>query len=224
MEGWGGHVQSGALRALAATRRDEAVPLLLDRVPYGATTNRARPSAVIAIGSLGRLQERAVRSQIAEALIDRLADPVQRVRSAAVGALQLMGATEALGALDSARGPLSAQERVRVDRAMRTIRASEKPKTAAVEKQLDELRTVVRKLKDSVESLEAKMLAAGRWQEDREQGQEEGRQEGRQEGQVSKEEGQEGAVGRAAGCPAWVRDGPELGAQREQVLTCMTTD
>lgn len=154
-DGYGGHAQSGALRALGATRREEAVGALLDRAAYGATSNRARPAAVVALGALGRLQERAVRQRIVEALVDLLRDPVHRVRDAAVTALQVAGATEAIGALEAVRAPLSVQEQVRVDRAIHAIRGADKPKAAAAEKQMDELREQIRSLRATVEKLEA---------------------------------------------------------------------
>lgn len=160
-DGFGGHVQSGAFRALAASRREEAIPLLTAATAYGATSNRARPMAVMALGGMGRLQDKAPRARIVEALVDLLRDPLHRVRGAAVTGLQMMGATEASGALEAYRRPLSVQEQVRVDRALQAIRAAAKPKPIESEKLMDELRETVRKLRDRVDALEAKAKEPG---------------------------------------------------------------
>lgn len=156
VEGFGGIAQSGAFRALAATRRDEAVSLLLERVPPGATSPRARSAAVAALAEIGRTRERGPREHTVGTLIDLLRDPSGRVRSAAVGGLQTMRAQEAVGALNAYRAPLALQEQVRVDRAVQAIQRPEDPKVPDLEKQLGELRDQLRKLQQTVQTLEAR--------------------------------------------------------------------
>ena len=60
------HAQCGALRALAATRSEAALPLLLARVERGATSHRARHVAVEALGSYGRFETKRRREQVVE--------------------------------------------------------------------------------------------------------------------------------------------------------------
>lgn len=160
VEGFGGIAQAGAFRALAASRHDDAIPILLERVAFGVTSNRARPAAVAALGQIGRVQsDKDTREEVVEQLTDLLRDPNQRVRSAAVGALQAMQAGEAIGALRSYGAPLSKQEQVRVDRAIAAIRSGGEPKPVAAEKELDELRDKLRKLGDTVQKLDARLKA-----------------------------------------------------------------
>jgi aminopeptidase N len=155
-DGFGGLAQAGALRALAATRRGEAIPLLLERVGYGATSNRARPAAVGALADIGKNAEKTIRERIVERLIDLLRDPNARVRNTAVAALQTVRASEAVSALESFRAPLPAQEQVRVERAIQAMQGGDDPKVSALEKQVEELRDQLRKLQDTVQHLEAR--------------------------------------------------------------------
>ncbi len=152
-----GFDQTGAFRGLAASRNEEAAKHLLARIPYGATSNRSRPFALHALGGLGRLQEKRVREQIVEQLVDGLRDPVDRVRDAAVTALKFAGAPEAIAALEAYGKSVSDQDRVAVDRAVGAIRAAQKPSAASQEKALEELRDKLRKLEETVGKLEAKM-------------------------------------------------------------------
>lgn len=155
-DGFGGLVQSGAFRGLAATRRPDAVPVLLDAVQPGATSNRARPAAVTALADLARFQERGVQEKVAARLIDLLRDENARVRGAAVSGLQTLRAREAIGALTAYRAPLARQEQVRIDCAIEAIRKGEEPRVAELEKQLAEVREQLRKMQDSVQKLEAR--------------------------------------------------------------------
>jgi len=156
-DGFGGIAQSGALRALAATRREEAVPILLDAVDYGALSPQCRPAAVSALADIGRIQERGLRERVVERLIDLLRDPDRRVRSAAVGALQTMQARNAASALEAYRAPLSTQEQVRVDKALQAVRRGEDGRVPGLEKQVEELQDKIRKLQDTVQRLEARV-------------------------------------------------------------------
>ncbi len=147
--------QSGALRGLAGARREEGVEVLEARIPYGATQERARPTAAMALGVLGRSQAKPRREAIAARLVDLLRDPSDRVRTGAVGGLAALGEPSAIGALTAYRAGISDQEKVSADRAMAAIRGAQKPKVPALEKQVDELREKLRKLEDAVGKLEA---------------------------------------------------------------------
>lgn len=149
--------QSGALRSLAATRREEALDLLLERAAYGATSNRARPAAVTALGPLGRSFDRRRREQVAERLQDLLRDPIDRVRRAAVTGLRALGDPRAIPALEAHRTGLSDQDKVSVDRAVQAIRQAVKPKVPALEKGVDELREKLRKLEDRLGKMEGRL-------------------------------------------------------------------
>jgi aminopeptidase N len=154
---FGGHVQSGALRALAATRRSEALPVLIEQSRVGATPFNARPASVFGLGELGRNLLRGERERARERLVDLLRDPVPRIRQAALMALGNLGDPDALSALTAYRASVSEQEQLGVDRVLRALRSSETPRTAALEKHVDELEGKLRKLDDALQRLEARI-------------------------------------------------------------------
>ena len=154
-EDFSGFMQSGAFRGLAATRKSEAVDILLERVPYGATQHRGRPAAVAALAELGSVQEAGRREQIVEALVDLLRDPVEKVRRAAAQGLKTVHATEAIPALEAYRSALPQQEQVKLDRLLDKLRVDEKPTERSLQKQLEELRDKFRTLEDRLQKLES---------------------------------------------------------------------
>ncbi len=152
---WSGFGQSGALRGLAATRRREALDMLLAKVGYGCLPQRARPAAVGALADIGTVQEKPGREPVVEQLLDLLRDPEPRVRKAAANGLKTVEAREATGQLERYRRSLSVQEQVEVDRILQTLRAEKPPRQAALQKQLEELQEKHRKLEDRVQKLES---------------------------------------------------------------------
>jgi hypothetical protein len=155
--GYNGIAQSGALRGLAATRRAEAVDLLLDKVGYGQTSNRARPNAIVALADIGRGQEKANRERIVEKLVDLLRDPWRHSRRAAVFALSRMRAPEALDALEAYARSRSDQERAGIERQIASLRAEDKLDGSALKKQVEDLRDKLRKLEDQFQKVQAKV-------------------------------------------------------------------
>ncbi len=154
-DGFGGHVQSGALRALGSSRRPEALALLLERCRPGATSNRARPAAAAALAEFGRTLDRGPREQVRERLVDLLRDPHERMRKAAVLALETLGDPEAAPALMAYRSRVSEQEQPQIDRIVAALHTAT-PATAS-EKQLEELQAKIRTMSAALERLEAKM-------------------------------------------------------------------
>lgn len=157
VDGFGGHVQAGALRALAASRHPDALGLLLERSRLGATSDRARPASASALGELGRTLERGDRERVRERLIDLLRDPSERVRRAALLGLETLGDAAAMGAIGAYRAGVSAQEQAAIDRILAGLRSADAPRAAAAEKQVEELHAKVRKLGAALEKLEARL-------------------------------------------------------------------
>ncbi len=151
---------TGALRGLAGTRRDEALDVLLAHTQPGAVSNRARPAAATSAGVLAALLEKPYRARTAEALADLLRDEIDRVRLGAMAGLAALGEARAIPALRAYRGGRSAQEKVGVDRAIERIRGAQGARAKAAEKELDELRTKVRKLEEALQRVEAKLEKA----------------------------------------------------------------
>ncbi len=156
-DGYGGFAQSGALRALAATRRKEALAALVAAAAPGATSNRARPAAVGALGDFGKVLDGRGREVAAETIIDRLRDESPRVRQAAVAALKSLEDARGIPSLLAYREGRPAQEQVAVDRAVAALRAGAKPRAKEREKDLEELHVELRKLKTAVGRLEARV-------------------------------------------------------------------
>ena len=154
-----GFEQSGAFRALAGTRRGEALDVLLDGTACGRTSNRARPAATQAAGVLGGRLERRARERALDRLVDLLRDPIDRVRTAAVGGLAALGEPAAIPALEAYARTLSDQEAVAVRRALAAVRAKARPAEPAKEKALDDLRQTVRRLEERLGRLEAREAA-----------------------------------------------------------------
>ena len=156
-DGFGGHVQAGAFRALAATRRREMATVLLEATGVGKTSNRARPAAVAALGTLGHVLERGDRERVRDRIVDLLRDPIERVRRAALGSLETLGDAEAIGAIESFRGSVSEQEQMTVDRVLSTLRGEDRPRVVALEKHVEDLEAKLRKLGAVVDRLEARL-------------------------------------------------------------------
>lgn len=152
-----GIAQMGAFRGLAATRREEAIPALLERARYGATSNFARHAAAHSLGDIGQGQEKAQREEIMEALVDLLRDPWPLVARMAAVALQTMRAPEAIPALQAYARGLSHQNEVAVEKIITALRDEDKLDGSALKKQVEDLREIIRKLQERIESLEAKI-------------------------------------------------------------------
>ena len=95
-----------------------------------------------------------------ERLSDLLRDPWERVgRFAAVG-LGTIKAPEAIGALEAFSRGLAHQDRVSVERIIKSLRQQDKVDGSALKKQVEELHDKVRKLEDQLQKLEARMEPA----------------------------------------------------------------
>jgi len=156
-DGYHGFAQSGAFQGLASTRRQEAIGLLMEKVVYGACTNRARPAAVSALADIGKGQEKLTRERIIEIIIDLLRDPWDRVRGAAAQGLGTMKATEAIPDLEAYTKTLPFQDQVEVEKIISSLRQEDKLDGSAIKKQVEDLQEKLRKLEDQVQQLEAKI-------------------------------------------------------------------
>ena len=156
-DSYNGFEQSGALRALAATRDARALELLLARTVAGQTSDRARPAAAHALGQLARRLEKRPRERAIERLVDLLRDHVGRVQLAAAHGLELAHAKGAILDLQGFRATQTQQEQVRIDHIIANLRKSEDPRLGAAEKDLEELRDKLRKLEGRFERLYARV-------------------------------------------------------------------
>jgi aminopeptidase N len=146
--------QAGALRALAATRKREAIdPLIARSLPDHAPTI-ARAAALTALGGLARVVDRADRTRIIEHLVDRLRDPERRASAAAAQGLFAAKAGEADGALRAWRTTLPHQETPGIDRQLAALHMSDDGAAKALEGKVEELTGKLRAMADRLEKLE----------------------------------------------------------------------
>jgi len=155
--GFAGIVQSGALRALSKTHRQEAAALLREKLVPGAIDRRARRAAVAALGDVARSVDDREKDRCREALEDRLRDADATVRLAAVNALGAMKATGSIEAIEALRGQLPAQQQVGLDDVVTGLRASGDSAVAALQTRFEKLEERYRKLNDHVQELEARI-------------------------------------------------------------------
>ncbi|MEM9069958.1 MAG: M1 family aminopeptidase [Myxococcota bacterium] len=157
-KGFGGHAQAGALRALAGTRDERALDVLIARSQPAAIPTTVRPHAAAALGTLVRRLDRRPQERGIETLIDLLRDESAKVRSAAAHALCNGRVRQAAGALERYAQTLPAQEAVQLRRRIAGLRRGDRGVRQA-EKRIEELEGRLRKLTDRLEKLEQKQSA-----------------------------------------------------------------
>ena len=157
--GYHGIAQSGAFRALAASRRPEATGILLDQVDYGKQSNRVRPAIAGGLGDIGKGLEKAERERVVETLQDLLRDPQMKVQYSAVFGLLEMQAAEAIPALWAYSNGQSEQFKVLIEKFISLLKGQDKSDGSALKKQVEELNKKVRVLADQLQRLEAQLSA-----------------------------------------------------------------
>jgi hypothetical protein len=121
----------------------------------GGSPNRARPSALRALATLGKQLERHERVPILEQLVDLLRDSWYGVAWAAARALGTLGDPTAIPALETFGRALSVQEEAAVNRIIDDLRSQDKTDGSAQQKQLDTLRDKVRTLEEQLQKVTA---------------------------------------------------------------------
>ena len=150
--GFGGFAQAGAMRGLASSDQDVG-DALRDLVRPGRAPLQVRPHGVMALGSWASRADRVSRREYLEALEDLLRDPSHKVRAAAASALCTARSVDSLAALRAYRDTLPEQEKIRLDRRLRTLRRGDGNRTL---KRVEDLEDQLRKLKARLEKLETK--------------------------------------------------------------------
>ncbi|MEO8084132.1 MAG: M1 family metallopeptidase [Ardenticatenales bacterium] len=170
-----GFAQGGALAGLAMTRDDAAFgPLLAGTYP-GMTPEDARFYAASALAEWAATRPRDSRERVQtiERLEDLLRDRNDRVQSAAARGLAMLGSGAA--AIERYKKTQAVQDHFVIDRLLGQARGGGDEKVTALAKQLDGLRDDFRTVRNSVETLEAKVsptheAEAGGADEDRAEG------------------------------------------------------
>lgn len=155
---FGGFTQAGALRALGATRRVEALEPLIRALVRGQVPNTVRHAAAEGLGALAVTLSDRPRERAIEALTDALRDPLPKVELAAAQALGRAKATGAEPALRALAHRLSRQDAAKVRRVIRDLR--EKAGEASHPRELEELQERVRKLSAKLEELEERLKSS----------------------------------------------------------------
>jgi aminopeptidase N len=152
--GFGGFVQAGALRALGATRRIEALEPLERALVRGAVPNRVRYAAADGLGALAATLSDRAKERAVEALTGALRDPSLKLQLAAARALGRARATGAVPALEALARRLAIQDAVTVRRVLRDLATP--AGEAARPAELEQLQERVRSLGSKLDELEAR--------------------------------------------------------------------
>ncbi len=147
--------EAGALRGLGGLRTPKAVEPLIELAEPGATSYRARPHAVGALGALSRRVDEPLQETIRAALTERLRDPNPRVRASASFALVAARAIGARPDLERYRATLPFQDQMRLDRQLRRLARGDSSLRSA-EDRIEKLERKVRDLVDRLEKLESR--------------------------------------------------------------------
>jgi aminopeptidase N len=159
---WNEIIRSNIFQGLAALGDPAAADVLAEWVDRSKPI-QARAAAANAMGALGsdhRLDTGAARQRLIDALIGALDDPWPPVRATAARALAKMRETSALGALDQMASRELDGMLIRAARlAAKTIREGKGPGDEArqLRTDLDEVREENRKLRERLETLEARL-------------------------------------------------------------------
>lgn len=152
-----GYEQAAAMHALGMSRKAGEVPFLRGQAAFGKVPYKARRGAITGLGAALPFLELPAKKPAEETIVDTLRDPEPWMRHVAARTLKTARVKEAIPALESFRRTLPLQEQVMIDGYVSALQKGEEPKTAALEKQLDELSARFRKLVDKLQGLEDKM-------------------------------------------------------------------
>ena len=153
--------QAGAIHGLAATRRAEAVSVLIEHSePESGYDRRVRASAASALGVLAKYVEDRDAERAADHLERLLRDGEALVRDSAASGLIAAKAKDRVAALRAYMQTLSHQDQVVLQRGITRLLKAQDPKVKEVESKLDDLKKEYRTLVDRLESLEAKADAS----------------------------------------------------------------
>lgn len=157
VRGSGAFAQAGALRGLGASRKVEAVALLIDRTR--TADPRVRDVAATSLGQLARYLEPGERAKAVDHLEDllRAADP--KLQRGAARGLIAARATDSTPALEAYRDTLSAQDAAALTRDLKRLRAGADG-ADPLKKNLEALEAEVRRLERRVDELEGAPRAA----------------------------------------------------------------
>jgi aminopeptidase N len=156
-----GFSQMSAMLGLAQTGKDESIDFLKTKTAPGATPNRARYGAVLALARASKKLKETARQEIVEILVSLLRDPYWRVRQCAEQGLEILRSVESIPVLEAYSRPLSLQDRVRVEQIIHRLRTMDQSQ-GMLQKQVDELREHLRMLVDQIQKLEARLDSSDR--------------------------------------------------------------
>lgn len=151
-----GLIRQGALRAMGASRHDDALPFLLEASVYGAPTERTRSGAAAGLGRLAAVLAKGPREKALDRLREMIRDPQDFVRWAAGSGLRAAEAYDAVGDLEALRKSVPLQQQVAVEKMISSLSKGSEPKVAALEKQLEEITDKWRKLDSRLQAIENK--------------------------------------------------------------------
>ncbi|KAJ2964794.1 hypothetical protein NQZ79_g301 [Umbelopsis isabellina] len=153
-------VRSGALRALASHRSEEAFKYLLTRTEVGTEPSRARPWLVRAIKQAAEWQDERNKKLAIEKLVELLRDEDQLVIRTAIGELASLKDKSTCDDIDASRALLAKDDHPYVDRKLKALESSASGGGKASAERIEKLEERIKKLESKLSEQEAKEEAA----------------------------------------------------------------
>lgn len=144
----------GAIAGLAGIRSTAVVETLEGLLEAQGVEYRARSEAAMTLGSVAAFFEELPRTQARERLEDLIRNAEPTVAKAAAEGLARLGARQSVGMIQGLASRVSHQEAVALHRVIERVHTGKSEKVAALEKQVTDLRSDLRKLVERVEKIE----------------------------------------------------------------------
>jgi aminopeptidase N len=149
LAGYHGLTRAGALKGIAEIRNVEAYEFLSHRLDYGQEMEPVRTSAVTAFARSAHYQEKLLRRQAIEKLLELLRDKDLQVRRAAIEGLVLLEATDSMERMDRVRITFAEQDHAWLDKQLQKLKSVEESSIIhQLTKRIEDLETKQRRLEE----------------------------------------------------------------------------
>ncbi|MHA1583765.1 MAG: M1 family aminopeptidase, partial [Promethearchaeota archaeon] len=154
-----GVVESGRFRAIGKTRLPEAIDYLIEFLPYGKSSDYTRNAVFSALVDSIHWADKSTKDRVLEKLADSIrSEPKESIFYRNLRTLSGLKDPQVISILENCRNRMALQGRPALDRMINAIQKATTPEEATkkFEKNLDEMKSEMKKLHAKVESLEEK--------------------------------------------------------------------
>ncbi len=152
-------IETSLYLGIGKTRTPEALEYLLAKIPYGAVPERARKAIFASIADCLVWQEKSVRQRTIETILSHVKlEQNENLIYAMVQDLSRLNEMSTLGTITAAKSKMATQEHPAIDRFVKKVKDNQAPERIEKKftKDMDDLKSQVKKLLARVEELEAK--------------------------------------------------------------------